>query len=232
MPVFVDNAIAQFENVNSLRGYPFERADSLVDRCGRSLSQDVIVEVHMAVPATGSQIPRVKLSSVHLSPAMVSACFKSEFEGKTRALAVTVAAGNFRPYMPYMLDRLYGSEDIGGVVTVGDRDFPGFPETYFFDDAVVHSCCVAAAKPAGLRSIVDRRTGEMLSGDVRMSFSSHIVSNKDGKMFSLSLEDGSANELASECVGGTSAGICGATPIKSINGVAPDKEGNIVLWFH
>jgi hypothetical protein len=163
---------------------------------------------------------------------MVSACFKSEFEGKARALAVTVAAGDFRPYMPYMLDRLYGSEDIGGVVTFGDIDFPGFPETYFFDDAIVHPCCVAAAKPAGLRSIVDRRTGEMLSGDVRMSFSGHIVSNKDGKMFSLSLENGSANELASECVGGTSAGTCGATPIKSINGVAPDKEGNIVLWFH
>ena len=234
MSVYRENAIAQFENVNSLRSYPFEDGSLLVDRTGKALPQDVIVDVHMVVPAIGElpSAPSVRLTSVHLSPSMVSACFKSDSGGRTCALSVTVAVDNFRPYMPYALERLYGAEDVGGVVTFGDIDFPGYPETYFMDTAKVHPCCVALARPARLRSVIDRRSGDALYGDVRISFSGHVRSEGDGKSFSLSLESGSEIELASECMTRSSAGICGATPVTSINGVEPDEDGNIVLWFH
>lgn len=232
MSVFVDNAVPQFENVNGLRKFPFSEDSSLVDRDGKELPQDAVVDLHMVVPADEGSVPDVRLVSAHLSRAMVSVCFRSVAAGRTCAMSVMVAGEDFAPYRPYMLRPLYGSEDIGGVVTFGDMDLTTCPMTYFLEDAVVHPCCIAQSRPAGLRGIVDPRSGGELFGDARLSFSGHVESViKDG-MFSLSLSEESRANLASECAGGSEAGMCGATPIASINGVRPDADGNIVLWFH
>ena len=246
MGVYVDMAAAQFENENALRTYPFESGSSLVDKDGKELSRDAIVDLHLFVPAAlgdpseiihadSDALPRVSLSSFHVSSHMVSACFRCG----SASLSVTVSRDSFRPYFPYMLEKLAGSEDAGGVVTFGDIDFPGFPETYFFRDrfdgdvgVIVHQCCVAVARPASLRSFVDKRSGERLSGDVEIDFSGYVKSEKSGKSFRLLLEDGADVELASECAKASGADACGATPIVSINGVKPDENGNIVLWFH
>lgn len=246
MGVYVDMASAQFENENSLRMYPFESGSSLVDKNGKELSRDAIVDLHLFAPAALGDpsetiradtdvLPRVSLSSFHVSSHMVSACFRCG----SASLSVTVSRNSFRPYFPYMLEKLAGSEDVGGVVTFGDIDFPGFPETYFFRErfegdigVIVHQCCVVTAKPASLRSFVDQRSREHLSGDVEIGFSGYVKSEKSGKSFRLSLEDGADVELASECAMASGADACGATPIVSINGVKPDENGNIVLWFH
>lgn len=238
MSDYSETAVAQFENVNSLRSYPFQDGCRLVDNLGRTLPQNVIVDLHMFVPVgIQSCSPRVSMTSVHLSQSMVSVCFVSEACGTSGALSVTVSADNLRPYVPYRLEKLVGSYDIGGVVTFGEMELPGFPETYLFDmedrNAEVHPCCVSAGKPASLRSFIDRRSGNRVSGDVNISFSRHIESSKSGKSFRLSLSEGSASELMSKCSGlSESTDICGATPIRSINGVRPDADGNIVLWFH
>ena len=79
---------------------------------------------------------------------------------------------------------------------------------------------------------MDRRSGESLSGDVQIDFSGYVNSEKSGKSFRLALDDGASVELASECAKVSGADACGATPIVSINGVRPDENGNIVLWFH
>lgn len=233
MAIYVDTAIAQFENVNSLRSYPFSDGCSLVDRTGRNLPSDVIVDAHVVVPSgRNGKIPDIKVTSVHLSPYMVSVCLKSDDPESRCALSAMVAIDNFAPYRPYSLEKLFGTQDAGGVVTFGDIEFPGSPETYFLDRAVLHPCCVASSKPAGLRSFYDTRSGERVRGDVEIKFSGHISHERNGKKFSLALEDGSAAQLASECNVATGLDVCGATPISSINGVRPDEDGNIVLWFH
>jgi len=147
-------------------------------------------------------------------------------------LSVTVSSREFKPYFPYRMEKLIGQSDIGGIITFGDVEFPGSPETYFLDGAVIHPCCVAVAKPPMLRSIVDPRSGVSVSGDVDISFSGHVISRKDGDSFFLSLDEDSDLELASECAMISRSEACGATPIESINGVYPDEYGNIVLWFH
>ena len=230
MAVYVDMASAQFENVNSLRDYPFAEGSSLVDRYGRELSRDVVVDLHMVVPGIEMQ-PNVKLTGVHLSPYMVSVCFTA-FAVEVSALSVTVTRENFRPYTPFQMDKLAGSVDIGGFVTFGDIQFPGVHETYFFDNADVHPCCFAEHDPAHLRRFVDPRSGESLSGDARIDFSGYIEAARNGRTVTLSLADGAEGMLASECAAVTGPEACGATPISSINGVRPDADGNIVLWFH
>lgn len=246
MNIDSDMNSAQFENVNALRAFPFAGDCAPADRTGRRLPDDLIVDLHMVVPALPRQdsgssgsgeagvmpAPHVRMSSLHVSPFMVSACFVSACEGCSGAVSVTVSRENFRPYMPYRLVRLAGSFDMGGIVTFGDFSFPGSAETYFFDDAEIHQCCVSAYEPPRLRSFVDARSGARLSGDVEIGFSGFVSASRDGQSVRLSLEDGATEELASECYKASGSDLCGATPISSINGVRPDSEGNIVLWFH
>lgn len=251
MAVYIDMATAQFENTNALRQFPFTDGSTMLDESGKELPLDIVVDVHLVVPAdisvpTNNEVvsgaalaaPTVRLASVHLSPSMVSVCFTSEVGGVVNALSVTIARDNFRPYMPYRLEKLHGSSDIGGIVTFGDISFPGFPAIYRFvgralDNAIVHPCCIAMAKPARLRSFVDRRSGQSVSGDVRIGFSGYIETSQSGRSIALSLEDGAAEDLRSTCEGlGNSMDACGATPIRTINGISPDADGNIVLWFH
>lgn len=235
-------AAVQFENANALRNYPFAEKCSLVDNMGRPLPANVVVDLRMLVPANvpegiQTESPEVSMTSVHLSQAMVSVCFVSNFRGRTSALSVTVAAGDLKPYVPYRLEKLVGSEDIGGIVTFGEIELPGFPETYRFSpaigNAIVHPCCVVAASPARLRGFFDPRSGNRISGDVNIGFSGYVESEKSGEAVRLSLADGAASELASKCEGlADGAGVCGATPIRTINGIRPDEDGNIVIWFH
>ena len=242
MSTYSEISAAQFENVNSLRSYPFEDGGALASRDGKVLPHDVIVDMHVVVPASfrkmsgsdgaqGVTMPVVRMKSVHMSQSMVSACFVSSDGNKKDAVSVTVSRGNFVPYMPYRLEKLAGSSNIGGIVTFGNFEFPGRPETYFLD-AKVHPCCVSALNPPGLTRFVDLRSGDSVSGDAEMSFSGYIGSRMDGKSFELSLESGAAEDLVSDCVKSAGADACGATPISSINGVRPDEDGNIVLWFH
>ena len=243
MAVYSDMASAQFENVNSLRSYPFSDISDLVSNDGKIVPSDVIVDLHIVVPSSsfdssgessfGNEMsePVVRMTSLHLSSSMVSACFVSFSGNEKNAVSVIVSRETFVPYMPYRLEKLAGSSDIGGIVTFGDFEFPGVPETYFMD-AVVHPCCVSSANPPRLRKFIDPRSGESVSGDVSMSFTGYVGVSKTGNSFHLSLEKGAEEELSSECAKATGAGACGATPISSINGVRPDKNGNIVLWFH
>lgn len=244
MAVHVEMADAQFENMNALRAYPFSEGSSLVDRSGKKLPDDLVVDVHLVVPNLGARsdssessgrdvaLPEVRLVSAHISRNMVSVCFRSEAEGHVSALSATVSSGNFRPYFPYRLEKVAGASDIGGVVSFGNVEFGDFPETFFLDGAFVHPCCVSVMRPPALRRIVDPRSGDYVSGDVEIVFSGHVSASSEGGAFRLSLEPGSADELASECVRESGGNACGATPIRSINGIRPDDDGNIVLWFH
>lgn len=234
-------AVAQFENVNSLRPYPFAEGSSLTDRDGVGIPMGAIADLHLAVPcpmqaqASGFSplpVPEVRLSSMHLSRSLVSVCFTSWNGVERGALSAIVASASFRPYFPYALRPLAGSSDMGGVVTFGDIDLPEIPETHFLDSAIVHPCCVTAMRPARLRGICDPRSGESVAGDVRMAFSGYVDVARDGSSISLSLKDGGASALASECAQASGSDVCGATPIVSMNGVRPDADGNIVLWFH
>lgn len=240
MTTYSDNAIAQFENVNSMRTYPFAADSSLVDRNGRELPNDVIVDLKIAAPMPSEhgldvgvyKSTSVAMKSVHLSKSMISVCFTASNGATTQALSATVAVSNFAPYRPVRLEKLSGSEDIGGIVTFGDMELPSHPETYFFDNAVVFDGCVMAVRPAGLRKFYDPRSGESVSGDAEITFSGYVSASKDGNEFKLTLDDGASEELASECANAGGYEVCGATPITSINGVKPDADGNIVLWFH
>lgn len=152
----------------------------------------------------------------------------------TDAVSVVIKASEFEPYRPYRLEPVSGSEDFGGAITFGQFELPDTPESYrfFCCAAKVDECALARYEPSGVRRFVDPRTGNSISGDVRIAFSAHVRSQREGNGVRLSLDDASRQELLSDCDRNRPANACGAIPIETINGISPDDEGRIAIWFH
>ena len=152
----------------------------------------------------------------------------------SQSLSVIIRASDFEPYMPYRLEPLNGTHDIGGLVTFGQIDFPEEPMTYKFDDIAVPvlDSAVARYEPAKVRGFLDPRTGEVLTGDVRLGFSTAVESKREGSGVRLDLDPTARENLLSDCDRNRPVNTCGATPIRSINGIRSDEQKRIVIWFH
>lgn len=224
-------AVMQFENANEGRSYPFADNATLVSDSGEVLPDGVVADMHLVVPKGMD----ASLASVYLSGRMLSVCIKVESAGKVvAALSRTVKADVFEPYVPYAMEKLTGSEDVGGVVTFGQVEFPSVPTVYRFSRKRIPLAESAVAKytPAKLRKIVDDRTGESVSGDVKVKFSAHVDVSRDEDGVHLVLRQGSNDVLLPACDRVVHSDPCGATPVQSINGVLPDDKDRIAIWFH
>ena len=216
----------QFENANEGRSYPFADDAALETADGLRLPDDVVVDLRIVAPAGAG----ASLSSVYLSSRMASLCVRVG----SSALSCTVSRDAFRPYVPCRLERLAGLEDVGGVVTFGQFEFPTTPVAYRFapGSARLADCVVAEYTPAGLRKFIDPRTGQSLSGDVRLDFSAYVQASRTADGVLLELAPGASGALLSDCDREIPGNPCGATPVARVNGVAPDDKGRLVLWFH
>lgn len=221
--------VIQFENANEGRSYPFEDSSVLEADGGLVLPDGVVVDMHLVVPRGAS----ARLSSVYISPYMVSLCVAVD-GSRQAALSCVVKASEFRPYVPYRLEKLTGCEDVGGVVTFGQIDFQSSAGSYRFSSSQVRiaECAVSRYTPAGLRKIVDPRTGESVSGDVQIGFSAYVQAERLQDGVELSLSEGANDMLLPACSRSESGNPCVATPVASINGVRPDDRKRIVIWFH
>lgn len=223
--------VVQFENANEGRSYPFEDNSVLTGINGNTLPDNCISDLRLVIPIGYSAY----LSSVYISKNMLSVCLKVfEDIGLKGALSVTVGADDFKPYMPYRLEQLTGSEDLGGIITFGNIEFTDRPQSFRYNDMSVglSECVVSRYKPASLRSFIDDRTGESIQGDAAIDFSAYIDSRRTGSSVSLTLTEAGHTELMSSCQKNMPLNACGATPVSSINWVEPDEDKRIVLWFH
>lgn len=221
--------VMQFENANEGRSYPFEDDSTLKSDDGAVLPDCVVSDMHLVIPRGSS----ARLSSVYISPHMVSLCIAIQ-GSRTAALSCVVKSSELMPYVPYRLEKLTGSEDVGGVVTFGKIDFRGMSGSYRFsaNRVGIAECAVSRYTPARLRRIVDPRTGESVSGDAAIDFSTYIEASRSPEGVRLSLADGANDVLLSKCDRDVVDNPCGATPVESINGVKSDDKRRIVLWFH
>jgi hypothetical protein len=224
-----DPGVIQFENANEGRSYPFEDNSVLEADSGAVLPDEVVADMHLVIPRGSS----ARLSSVYISPYMVSLCVAVDGQ-RGAALSCMAKASEFRPYVPYRLEKLTGSEDVGGIVTFGQIDFQAAAGSYRFTARQIRvaECAVSRYTPAKLRRIVDPRTGDSVSGDVSIDFPSYVEASRSEEGVSLSLAEGANDILLPRCDRIAADNPCGATPVKSINGVRSDDKRRIVLWFH
>ena len=225
------SGIMQFENSNEGRSYPFADDSVLVSDDGFRLPDSMVADMRLVIPK-GTE---ASLASVHVSGKMLSICVRVTSSGQiSAALSCTVRVDAFEPYIPYRMEKLTGSEDVGGIVTFGQVEFPHLPVTYRFSARHVGIAESAVAKytPARLRKIVDDRTGKSVAGDVTVKFSAHVDVSRDEDGVRLKLKPGSNSVLLPACDRYASSDPCGATPVHSIDGVLPDKKDRIAIWFH
>lgn len=223
--------IIQFENANEGKSYPFADNTTLMSDSGRVLDDSVVTDLHLAIPMQAEAY----LSSVYISDVMISICFKIDQEDETvSALSCTIKASEFEPYTPYRLEPLTGCEDVGGIVTFGAIDFKSESGAYRFSTNVVRLADSVVSKyaPAKLRKIIDDRTGESVTGNINLDFTSYIQAIKESDGIKLNLTKGANDALLSDCDKNVDENPCGTTPIETINGVAADSKKRIVIWFH
>ena len=147
MAVHEHVSVAQFEHVNALRKFPFSDGSSRIDRYGRELPEDFLVDAHMVIPVKFGNPESgidscewsVRMTSAHISRNMISSCFVFERSGKTSAMSVTVASADFKPFYPYRLEKLAGTEDFGGIVTFGNV----MTSPYLFNLCAERGVCVS-----------------------------------------------------------------------------------------
>jgi hypothetical protein len=228
----VTSGLIQFENVNEGRSYPFSDNAILEDDTGRILRDGVISDMHLVIPIGLTAL----LSSVYISENMISVCIKIK-SGSTvvSAMSCVIETKNFEPYIPYRLEKLTGSEDVGGIVTFGIIDYQSDTGVYKFNtnDITFSDNVVSKYVPARLRKLIDDRTGESISGDVDIVFPSYVTSSKDATGgITLDPTNEARKELLSKCDLEVVSNPCGATPVEMINGVESDSKKRIVIWFH
>ena len=221
--------VIQFENANEGRSYPFEDDAVLESDSGAVLPDEVVADMHLVIPRGTS----ARLSSAYISPHMVSICV-SVHGSREAAMSCIVKASELVAYTPYRLEKLTGSEDVGGIVTFGKIDFQAAAGSYRFSAKRIGiaESAVSRYTPARLRRIVDPRTGKSVSGDVDIDFSTYIEASRLDGGVRLSLSEGANDVLLSKCYRDVVDNPCGATPIERINGVKSDDKRRIVLWFH
>lgn len=220
-------AVIQLENVNEGRSYPF------ADEAQITFDENIITDLSLVVPKGA----KAWLSSVYISSKLVSLCISIKVGDECRGLSVIVRADAFESYSPYRLEKVGGSEDVGGMVTFGNIRFDDYstgPKSYRFaeEEVTFAPSVVMEYVPAKVRKFYDPRSGRTVSGDTTIEFSEHVVAEQGETGIKLSLKGGSNEALLPECERNAPVNACGATPITSINGVKPDKENRIAIWFH
>lgn len=221
----------EWQNENALRAYPLEDDAPAAAVLPTWLLSDVRV--------TCSRIyKKVYVSSAYVSDTLVSVAV-SGVTGEEGAqpvglLARTVTRDELEPLRAYSMDRM--SAGASGSVAFGEVP-PGttpFRLTFSPDEAPLVESAIVRAEAPGVAKIVDPYHGTETTGIVDLSGNSEFrtaVDRDDPQTIVFTLSDTYREITTSVCDATPSHDACGATPVKSINGVAPDENGTITLRF-
>lgn len=217
-PINLGNSVSavQWENENEIRSYPFESSDGVPDELFADLS---------IVSFRGGGY---RLYSAHVGPGLVSVSLSNG----SSALYCTVARSGFEAYRPYPLRSDGGSY---GMCSFGQVDFSSpFTAKFGLSGPRVIDTLVFELRQGRLSRFVDDNSGRSASGDVEFRFSKGIevsVSPYGGTLVA-SMSDELDDSVVSPCDSKDGRLRDGElSPIRSLNGVFPTKDGKIALVF-
>ena len=220
----------EWQNENTLRAYPLEDDAP----AAAMLPTWLVADIRVTCPP---EYAKVYISSAYLSDTLVSVAVSGATAGggtPVALLARTVTRDELEPFRAYSMDRL--SAEASGSVAFGEIPAGADPFRFAFskDEArIVESALVRAAVP-GVTRLVDPRYGAFASGVIDISGNSEFrtsVDPHDPQTIVFTLSDMYRDMTTSVCDDTPSLDNCGATPVKTLNGVAPDAAGTITLRF-
>ena len=228
-PINLGNSVetAQWENETELRAYPFS------PECSVEYPVGVVSDLSIMVDSRVGRDVYMRLCSMHVGSGMVSVSFS---DGRS-FLVCTVPRGEFVPYMPYRMSAVSGV--CGGMCSFGDIDFShGFTMKFGGSGPHVLDTLVSRVPIGRLKRFVDDVSGNSVSGDVVLDVPVDVLASKkdDGSSHSsgivLSMSDDLDSRITSPCESSDTGLKVGETsPILSVNGLTPDKDGRIALVF-
>lgn len=243
---------------NEQRNYPVHENCSCLADGGTRLPDDILTDAHILVPAAAGRV--VLVSSVAVTARLATVTFVAAdrypagFEaggvGGTPVLtplATVHVQRPVKPYVSYNIDALYPGAK--GWVTFGTGvekhdDLNLFFST--FGSALLVDRCVRITRTVPVQLVGKYGLAARLQGLVRLTGSSTVETYKDTRevngvdtdvaVIALKVPSGDTNtdvmhRYAGSCYKRPAEGTCTAPALKTINGVAPDREGNINIVF-
>lgn len=219
----------EWHNENALRAYP------LADDCPASAVLPPWLLADLRVTAD-RRYTRVFLSSAYVSPALVSIGISGQ-EGDAAPVGLlvrTVTRDELEPGRAYALERVDGKAC--GTVVFGTipSDAAGFKLNFGATEATFAEAAVLRAAAPGVEALVDAEHGLRASGIIDLSGNAEFRTARDPadpQTVIITLDDLYRDLTTSVCSSAPSFERCGMTPVKSINGVAPDADGLLTLRF-
>lgn len=228
----MNSTYTQWYNDNESRQYPLLDGVSATNDAGSTLPTDIIADLSIAVPEAIST--SIWVSSVRITDMLVTIGISSATGG---ILVGTYLRSSTVPYRAYPLVPLV--DDVTGWVVFGNHLVSqSAVENYRFDrpaQSLVEHRCIRVLDPLPVTDMVKSGayTTTPLTGLIRVEGGSGIIveAGTDGHTIILRLDPRLASTLSGPCNASATADSCGVPPIRRINGVPSDSQGNIKLVF-
>lgn len=231
--------LPEWHNENELRAYPLADDAPAAELIPAWLLADMRV-------TCSSADGTVFVSSVYVSDVLVSVGVSlaetlppEEPGGSPRTvvtglLARTVTRDELEPRRAYSMDRL--SAEASGSVAFGEppAGTPRLKLSFRPEEAPLAEAAVVRVARERVTKIVDPPHGTEASGVIDLSGNSEFRTYRDPadpQTIVVALNDVYRDIATSVCSATPSFDACGETPVRTINGVAPDASGRIYLRF-
>lgn len=219
----------EWQNENALRGYPL--AD---DAPAASLIPPWLIS-DMRVTCPPGYTPYI--SGVYVSPTLVSVSVSGDSGNGGPPVGLLVKAvtrDELEPFRTYSMDRM--SDAASGTVAFGEAPSDAAPLKLSLSpaEAPLAQAAVTRADPPGVTRLFDPYHGVYASGIIDLSGNSEFTTSVDPRdpgTIVIALTDMYRDLTTSVCDAVPSFSTCGETPVKTVNGVAPDPGGVIFLKF-
>lgn len=229
----------EWQNENALRAYPLEDDAPAAAVLPAWLLSDLRV-------TCASPDGTVFVSSAYLSDTLVSVAVSlaetrppEEPGGEPTTVVVglcarTVTRDELEPFRTYSMDRM--SDGASGTVAFGEipAGAPPFRMTFSPGEAPLVEAAIVRAEAPGVTRIEDPGHGTAATGVIDLSGNSEFTTRVDPgnpQTIVFALSDTYRDITTSVCDVTPTRDACGATPVRTINGVAPDESGTIILRF-
>lgn len=219
----------EWQNENALRGYPLEDDAPAAALIPAWLISDIRV-------TCAADYDTVYVSSVYVSPTLLSVGISGRIGSNPPVglLTRTVTRDELEPSRTYAMDRLTATAS--GSISFGEPPPDAAPVKLSFsaDEAPIVQAVIVRTEKAGVTRIVDPYHGTEATGIIDLSGNSEFrtsVDPDDPHTIVITLADMYRDLTTSVCDAVPSFATCGRTPVKTVNGVAPNDSGVIFLKF-
>lgn len=222
----------QFENINSLRKYPFAEDATMLSDKGEPIPVDIIKSLHITSLVS---VDDVFCSGIHCGPRLVSISLSD----KNGILLSCTCPGNISGTNDEYIEMTSHRKGVSGTISLyNPKTDSASAVTYRASTPAqtrIHRFCILEFPEVGVVKFIDDKSGEEISGQVTVKFNGGAVGASIAEQdthkttIKLSLNKNLASILSNPCIPTDLNTSCIAPVIQTINGVEPTEDGEIAI---